>query len=306
MSENAAERALRLLDLVPFILVNQGISINQLAKEFNVSKEEIIKDLNLLFVCGLPGYTPLELIDISFEDELVYLRDPQNLAEPRTLTISEMIVTRIALGALYELIPDREKRAEIQSLQKKLSALYESAIPENAIHVEIDKELQTQRIVENAIQAGKNLSIKYLNLTKDEISGREITPMELVSNEQGTTLNAFCHRVGAVRSFKIAQIITAEENDGGPTFLNVPQDEEQGAQVRLKTIDSDPSLVNRLIKDAISVGDNVYVIKIFQDEWLMRTVFSQPSLEISAPVKMREFLHKEAKNALERYRELIG
>ncbi|MEY3148894.1 MAG: hypothetical protein RL029_168 [Actinomycetota bacterium] len=306
MSENAAERALRLLDLVPFILVNQGISINQLAKEFNVSKEEIIKDLNLLFVCGLPGYTPLELIDISFEDELVYLRDPQNLAEPRTLTISEMIVTRIALGALYELIPNREKRAEIQSLQKKLSALYESAIPENAIHVEIDKELQTQRIVENAIQAGKNLSIKYLNLTKDEISGREITPMELVSNEQGTTLNAFCHRVGAVRSFKIAQIITAEENDGGPTFLNVPQDEEQGAQVRLKTTDSDPSLVNRLIKDAISVGDNVYVIKIFQDEWLMRTVFSQPSLEISAPVKMREFLHKEAKNALERYRELIG
>ncbi|MEY3345922.1 MAG: hypothetical protein RLZZ581_716 [Actinomycetota bacterium] len=306
MSENAAERVLRLLDLVPFILDNQGISINQLAKEFNVSKEEIIKDLNLLFVCGLPGYTPLELIDISFEDELVYLRDPQNLAEPRTLTISEMIVTRIALGALYELIPDREKRAEIQSLQKKLSALYESAIPENAIHVEIDKELQTQRIVENAIQAGKNLSIKYLNLTKDEISGREITPMELVSNEQGTTLNAFCHRVGAVRSFKIAQIITAEENDGGPTFLNVPQDEEQGAQVRLKTTDSDPSLVNRLIKDAISVGDNVYVIKIFQDEWLMRTVFSQPSLEISAPVKMREFLHKEAKNALERYRELIG
>ncbi|MEY3186097.1 MAG: hypothetical protein RIR58_833 [Actinomycetota bacterium] len=306
MSENAAERVLRLLDLVPFILDNQGISINQLAKEFNVSKEEIIKDLNLLFVCGLPGYTPLELIDISFEDELVYLRDPQNLAEPRTLTISEMIVTRIALGALYELIPNREKRAEIQSLQKKLSALYESAIPENAIHVEIDKELQTQRIVENAIQAGKNLSIKYLNLTKDEISGREITPMELVSNEQGTTLNAFCHRVGAVRSFKIAQIITAEENDGGPTFLNVPQDEEQGAQVRLKTTDSDPSLVNRLIKDAISVGDNVYVIKIFQDEWLMRTVFSQPSLEISAPVKMREFLHKEAKNALERYRELIG
>lgn len=306
MSENAAERALRLLDLVPFILDNQGISINQLAKEFDVSKEEIIKDLNLLFVCGLPGYTPLELIDISFEDELVYLRDPQNLAEPRTLTISEMIVTRIALSALYEIIPDREKRAEIQSLQKKLSALYESAIPENVIHVEIDKELQTQRIVEHAIQSGKNLRIEYLNLTKDEISSREITPMELVRNDQGTTLNAFCHRVGAVRSFRIAHIIKVEENDEGPTFLNVPLDEEHGAQVTIRTSDSDPSLVNRLIKDAISVGDNVYVIKIFQEEWLLRTVFSQPGLAISAPVKMREFLHKEAKDALERYRELIG
>jgi proteasome accessory factor C len=215
-----------------------------------------------------------------------------------------MIVTRIALSALYELIPDREKRAEIQSLQKKLSALYESAIPENAIHVEIDKELQTQRIVEHAIQAGKNLSIQYLNLTKDEISSREITPMELVRNEQGTILNAFCHKVGAVRSFRIAQIIKVEENDEGSTFPNLPQDEEHGAQITIRTSDTDPSLVNRLIKDAVSIGDNVYVIKIFQDEWLIRTVFSQPGLVISSPVKMREFLRKEAKGALGRYREL--
>jgi len=303
MSENAAERAIRLLDLVPFILDNQGISVNQLAKEFNVSKEEIIKDLNLLFVCGLPGYTPLELIDISFEDELVYLRDPQNLAEPRTLTISEMIVTRIALSALYELIPDREKRTEIQSLQKKLFALYESAIPENAIHVEIDRELQTQRIVEHAIQAGKNLSIQYLNLTKDEISSREITPMELVRSEQGTILNAFCHRVGAVRSFRIAQIIKVEKNDGGRKFVSLPEDGENGVEVKLRTSDFDPSLINRLMKDVKSLGDNVYVIKIFQEEWLIRTVFSLAGLEIASPFMIREILRKEAKSALKRYQE---
>ena len=103
MTENAAERAIRLLDLVPFILENQGISIKQLAGSFDVSKEEIIKDLNLLFVCGLPGYTPLELIDISFEDEVVFIRDPQNLAEPRNLTISESIVTRIVGGIKHPL-----------------------------------------------------------------------------------------------------------------------------------------------------------------------------------------------------------
>jgi len=303
MSENAAERAIRLLDLVPFILDNQGISVNQLAKEFNVSKEEIIKDLNLLFVCGLPGYTPLELIDISFEDELVYLRDPQNLAEPRTLTISEMIVTRIALSALYELIPDSEKKAEIQALRKRLSALFENSLPENAIHVEIDRELQTQRIVEHAIQAGKNLSIHYLNLTKDEISSREITPMELVRSEQGTILNAFCHRVGAVRSFRIAQIIKVDEIDGGPKFVNLPADEENGVEVKLRTSDSDPSLINRLMKDVKSLGDNVYVIKIFQEEWLIRTVFSLAGLEIASPFMIREILRKEAKSALKRYQE---
>jgi proteasome accessory factor C len=304
MIENAAERALRLLDLVPFILDHQGISIKQLATEFNVSKEEIIKDLNLLFVCGLPGYTPLELIDISFEDELVYLRDPQNLSEPRTLTISEMIVTRIALSALHELVSDPEKRAEIQALQRKFSALFESALPENAIHVEIDKEQRTQKIVQHAIESDRNLSIEYLNLTKDEVSSREITPIELVKSDQGMTLNAFCHRVGAVRSFKIAQIISAVESERSQMLFNATEEEESGVEVQLRTSDSDSSLINRLMKDVKSLGDNVYVIKIFQDEWLIRTVFSQPGLVISSPVRMREFLRKEAKIALGRYREL--
>ncbi|MGA0113159.1 MAG: WYL domain-containing protein [Candidatus Nanopelagicaceae bacterium] len=303
MSENAAERAIRLLDLVPFILDHQGISINQLAKEFNVSKEEIIKDLNLLFVCGLPGYTPLELIDISFEDELVYLRDPQNLSEPRTLTISEMIVTRIALSALHELVSDPEKRAEIQALQSKFSALFQSALPENAIHVEIDKEQRTQKIVQHAIESGRNLSIEYLNLTKDEVSSREITPIELVKSDQGMTLNAFCHRVGAVRSFKIAQIISAVESDGSQMLFNATVQEESGVEVQLRTSDSDSSLINRLVKDVKSLGDNVYVIKIYQEEWLIRTVFSQAGLELASPFMIRELLRKEAKSALKRYQE---
>lgn len=254
MSENAAERAIRLLDLVPFILDHQGISINQLAKEFNVSKEEIIKDLNLLFVCGLPGYTPLELIDISFEDELVYLRDPQNLSEPRTLTISEIIVTRIALSALHELVSDPEKRAEIQALLRKFSALFESALPENAIHVEIDKEQRTQKIVQHAIESGRNLSIEYLNLTKDEVSSREITPIEFVKSHQGLTLNAYCHRVGAVRSFKVTQIISAVESNRSQMLFNSTEQEESGVEVQLRTSDSDSSLINRLVKDVKSLG----------------------------------------------------
>ena len=303
MSENAAERAIRLLDLVPFILDHQGISINQLAKEFNVSKEEIIKDLNLLFVCGLPGYTPLELIDISFEDELVYLRDPQNLSEPRTLTISEIIVTRIALSALHELVSDPEKRAEIQALLRKFSALFESALPENAIHVEIDKEQRTQKIVQHAIESGRNLSIEYLNLTKDEVSSREITPIEFVKSNQGLTLNAYCHRVSAVRSFKVTQIISAVESNRSQMLFNSTEQEESGVEVQLRTSDSDSSLINRLVKDVKSLGDNVYVIKIYQEEWLIRTVFSQAGLEIASPFMIRELLRKEAKSALKRYQE---
>ncbi len=304
MSENAAERALRLLDLVPFILDNQGISINRLASEFNVSKEEILKDLNLLFVCGLPGYTPLELIDISFEDEVVYLRDPQNLSQPRNLTISEAIVTRIALSALNELISEPDKKSEISALQKKLSDLFNSALPENAIHIEIDKELRIQRVIEGAIQSGMNLRIEYLNLTKDEVSMREVSPLALLATEQGTTLNAFCHKVGAVRSFKLAQIMSAVETVKNLEVAAYSADEVDGAEVTIKDNSNDPSFISNISRDIKKAGDNVYVIKFFQDRWLIRTVFSRPGLEILGPEKVRRSLSKQAELALQRYREL--
>ncbi|MBU3691920.1 MAG: WYL domain-containing protein [Candidatus Nanopelagicaceae bacterium] len=304
MSETAAERALRLLDLVPFILENQGISIHRLASEFDVSKEEILKDLNLLFVCGLPGYTPLELIDISFEDEEVYLRDPQNLSQPRNLTISETIVTRIALSSLHDLISDKDKRAEISALQDKLSEIFNSVLPENALHVEIDKELRIQKVIESAIQSLHNLRIEYLNLTKDEVSSREVSPLALLNTDHGTTLHAFCHKVGAVRSFKLAQIISAIETDNPSVAFTVSSEVTDGAEVTLRDNGDDPSLISSISGDFERAGDNIYVIKIFQDRWLLRTVFSIRGLEILGPEKVRNSLREEAELSLERYREL--
>ena len=67
---DALMRTKRSLDLIPFILEHQGITMEELAKKFNVSKDVLFEDLNMLFCCGLPGYTPLELIDMSFDDEI--------------------------------------------------------------------------------------------------------------------------------------------------------------------------------------------------------------------------------------------
>ncbi|MEY3107899.1 MAG: hypothetical protein RL730_250, partial [Actinomycetota bacterium] len=54
---DATGRAIRLLDLVPFLRANPGMNIKEIATEFKVSVSEIVSDLDLLMVCGLPGYT---------------------------------------------------------------------------------------------------------------------------------------------------------------------------------------------------------------------------------------------------------
>jgi proteasome accessory factor C len=77
MAESALNRAARALDLVPYITENPGVAIEDLADKFQVSSQQIVKDLELIFLCGLPGYTPYELIDLNFEDGVVTIIEPQ-------------------------------------------------------------------------------------------------------------------------------------------------------------------------------------------------------------------------------------
>ena len=52
MVDTAATRALRTMDLIPYILENPGISIRELAKQFNVTEKQIESDLQHVFMCG--------------------------------------------------------------------------------------------------------------------------------------------------------------------------------------------------------------------------------------------------------------
>ena len=94
------EQTARLLDLVPFLLAHQGIPVEQLAEHFRVTKEIILDDLNTLWMCGLPGYTPLELIDLEFDSGFVTIRNAQPLAEVRALVGSELVALVLGLDLL--------------------------------------------------------------------------------------------------------------------------------------------------------------------------------------------------------------
>ena len=115
----------RLLDLVPYITTHQGISVKDLAKEFSISTEELLDDLNTLWMCGLPGYTPFELIDLSFESGYVSIRNAEILQKVRLLTKEELVVVAIGLDFLRESISkDRvDLIAAIASLQIKIKSL---------------------------------------------------------------------------------------------------------------------------------------------------------------------------------------
>jgi len=304
MVENAALRAIRLLDLVPYIVAHPGISITELAKVFSISRDEVLKDLNLLFLCGLPGYTPLELIDISFDEESVVIRDPQNLAAPRNLNESEALIARIALAALEESTPKTSAAyPQIIALREKIAKAFSSSIPASAITFTLDKERATLEAIENAIKQELDLEMTYNNMTKDSSSRRSITPISIIAEDKRTLVSAYCHSAKALRTFNLAQIseVSTRERSTRTDLERLEDSRGSSAEVIIKSEDS--RFVSENASSLKEISKSCYQIDIFQPEWIVRSVLAgADSLELAKPLELRAEIAERANRALLAYK----
>ena len=298
MAEAAAERAIRLIDLVPYLVAHPGITVKEVAHEFDLTVPELTKDLDLLFMCGLPGYTPLELIDLSVDDGVISIRDPQNLDAPRRFSQTETLVIRVALSALEELLPE-EKREKVRALQVKLNHFFRSDVPENALFYQGDASREKMQVIRKAIELDKKLRLRYLNLTKSEITERTVSVFRVVAEVQRTLIDAWCDLSDGVRTFNLAQIQGIELLDEQARAV---LDSSEGAStpVLFKAEDRSYFLVEN--ESAIIREDEGYRIDIFQEEWLVRSALSEAgAIVIEAPEIIRRRIAQRAREALKNY-----
>mgnify|MGYP001095299654 CR=1 FL=1 len=83
------ERLPRLLSLVPYLLARPGIPLADVAADFGIGERQLRRDLELLWMCGLPGYGPGDLVDLSFAGDTVTVTEDAGMRRPLRLTTAE-------------------------------------------------------------------------------------------------------------------------------------------------------------------------------------------------------------------------
>ena len=225
MSDTAAVRALRTMDLIPYILEHPGISISQLAKVFNVTEQEIEKDLQLAFLCGLPGYTPYELIDLTYEDGVVSIIDPQVLNKPRNFSSNERVVIALGLEILREINQSNSDNLnKIDNLSKKfLNKKEEDAV----IIVEQNLSFPYLNVINQAISENRIIKFDYQSISKDVLSSRRVSPHKLYLQNGNLYLSGYDLQAHSDRVFKADQIVDCTIGDRDhPEKTTSPQQEE--------------------------------------------------------------------------------
>lgn len=299
MSE-ANARVIRLLDLVPFLRANPGLNLKEIANQFHMTVPDLVSDLDLLMVCGLPGYTPLELIDLSTDGGYVTLREPQNLEYPRNFTESESLILRIALLALLEESPE-SLQSEIQELIAKLEeqvSLHTSS--ENMAFVP-DSIRNWRRIGEEAVIKNHKVEISYRNDTKDEVSSRKISLIRQYEHEGEFHWDAWCHLVNARRTFNLRKIVSARILDEPSEVGELSGDSVPiTVKIKMRTDSQFYRKHHNLLKK--TNDPEVFELQVYQQEWLIREILAAGGgATVTTPVDLRSLVQLRAKEALALY-----
>lgn len=302
MVDNAANRALRTMDLIPYILENPGVSITKLAKQFSVTEKQIESDLQLVFMCGLPGYTPYELIDLIFEDGIVSIIDPQVLDKPRRFTKSELVVIALGLQLLGELSSsDSTRLSKIKLLSNKITQLGSS---NSVVFAPSSSKSPFVEVISKAITNKKSLTMQYQSLVKDEVSIRTIFPHNLYFMNGNLYLSAMDLTAKADRVFKVELIRACEV--GNDVSSEIVNENNSTIEVILDVQKTYKNFIERnsSIITAVEEQKNCFRVhlKLSNLEWLKRSILSNsPGITVISPSLLAQEVSALATSLLASY-----
>jgi proteasome accessory factor C len=202
-----SDRMTRLLALVPYLTARpEGVRVAEMARDLGVTERQLRRDLDLLWVCGLPGYGPGDLIDLSFEGDRVRVTFTAGMVRPLRLTTDEAVALTVALRTLLELPGLAERDAVASALAKVSAAAGPPADRASAVAVSVEAREDTLAVVRDALQRTRALHLHYYVPTRDERTERTVDPMRLLLVDGRWYLEAWCRRVEGVRLFRLDRI----------------------------------------------------------------------------------------------------
>ncbi|MEU8457971.1 helix-turn-helix transcriptional regulator [Streptomyces griseoaurantiacus] len=220
---NAIDQTRRMLSLVTYLRERPGARIEDVARAFGITEEELVSDLDVLPMCGT-SFRGGDLLDIDTDGDRIWWHNPAALgaeaAEPLRLAADEATALLVAARAVATLpgLRESDRLALVRATAKVETAAGEAAGASSRLSVTFESEGGVFADVDRAISERRRLWIRYYSPARDEVTEREIDPIRLVSVGH-TYVEAWCRRSEARRTFRldrVAEIRVLDEPSAPP------------------------------------------------------------------------------------------
>jgi len=212
----AREQVARLLTLVPYLHARGEVSIGEAARVLDVPPDQVVRDLKVLFMVGLPDGYPDDLIDVDLDalegpeaDGVIRISNADYLARPLRLTANEATAVMVALLALRGGASE-ETREVVDRALGKLQAATDGTV------AAIDPGTEEQGVpaglrddLERAVRERRQVRLTYWVPARDEETERVVDPRRVVTSGGADYLDAWCHSAEDDRLFRLDRIHAA-------------------------------------------------------------------------------------------------
>ncbi|ARQ71648.1 helix-turn-helix transcriptional regulator [Streptomyces marincola] len=221
MATTAIDRTRRMLSLVTYLRERPGARVDEVARAFGITEDELISDLNVLPMCGT-SFRGGDLLDIDTDGEHIWWYNADatgpGTGQPLRLAADEATALLVAARAVATLpgLRDGDRDALVRATAKLEAAAGESAGASSRVSVTFESEGGVFADVDRAITERRRLRIRYYSPGRDELTDREIDPIRLFAVGH-TYVEAWCRRSEARRTFRLDRV-------AGIELLDTPAD----------------------------------------------------------------------------------
>jgi proteasome accessory factor C len=206
-----SERLGHMLVVVPYLVQHPGTSLPEVAALFGLPPDQLRRDLDLLFMSGLPPYGPGDLIDVDVdEDGRIWITMADHFARPLRLTRSEALALYLRGTELVATPGLPEAPALASALTRLRATLGPEALAE--AHARIETAEAGGRVPEHlellrtSAREHERLEIEYFATSTAAWSTRRIDPEEIFSSLGNWYVAAWDADADAERLFRADRI----------------------------------------------------------------------------------------------------
>jgi proteasome accessory factor C len=209
-------RLRRLLAAVPWIVGEDGPTVEEVCARFGFTEKALASDIDLLMMCGVEPFTPDTMIEAYIDDGRVFIKLPGWFSRPMRLTRTEALALVSAATALAAVPGVGETGPLARGIEKVAAAL-------GLDLADLDIELgpadpEVLSALRQAESARRQVRMDYYAYGRDEWGTRVIEPHRVfASNPRPAApgapggagkwyVSAYCHKAQEERLFRIDRI----------------------------------------------------------------------------------------------------
>lgn len=216
-----ARRLTRILSMLPWVIANPGATVDEVCERFGYSRRELLADLDLVFVCGLPGYGPGDLMVAYVEEDEVIVDMADYFSSPVRLNPPE------ALGLLAAGLTLQSSGQATPALERAVEKLSAALLPDpGAFEVVVDSEPALIQELRAAAADHRAVEIVYTSLSSGETTERVVEPWAVFASLGNWYLAGHCRRAAGERIFRVDRIqsvVVTDEPIDPPADLPSPE-----------------------------------------------------------------------------------